>query len=418
MMDVVFRLWIPVLLELPVNWNLTRAFSPSRGWAIGLAVAALLGSTPTTAQETFKVGMVLVGPMQDGGWSQAHVEGSEYVKAKLPGLQFDYLDKVNPADRPNVRASQVADDMIARGAKVIIFTSDDHKDDAIETARKHPEIAVIHASGDMAWKEGKNYIDLPNLANIMPQMEAMRMVAGCAAALGSETGKIGLLGPLINDETRRYAAAAYLGAKYCWETYRDRPEELQFRVTWIGFWFNIPGVTLDPSKVADDFYNSGFDVVMSGLDTPEAAVQGKRAAEAGKRVRYTHYGLASGCNFAPEICLGVSYYNWGPGYKQLIEAARAGTFESQFLRPPIDWSDINNPDTSSAGFIMGEALEPEDRAKLEEFIAGLGNGSIQLFKGPLNFQDGTPFLAEGEVASEVDIWYLGQLLQGMEGASN
>ncbi len=102
----------------------------------------------------------------------------------------------------------------------------------------------------------------------------------------------------------------------------------------------------------------------------------------------------------------------------MIEAARAGTFESQFLRPPIDWSDINNPDTSSAGFIMGEALEPEDRAKLEEFIAGLGNGSIQLFKGPLNFQDGTPFLAEGDVASEVEIWYLGQLLEGMEGASN
>jgi simple sugar transport system substrate-binding protein len=67
---------------------------------------------------------------------------------------------------------------------------------------------------------------------------------------------------------------------------------------------------------------------------------------------------------------------------------------------------------------MGEALEPEDRAKLEEFIAGLGNGSIQLFKGPLNFQDGTPFLAEGDVASEVEIWYLGQLLEGMEGASN
>lgn len=402
-----------------MNWSLTRTLSPLKSLAVGLSVAALLGSAPTSAQEdTFKVGMVLVGPMQDGGWSQAHVEGSEYVKAQLPGVEFDYLDKVNPADRPNVRGSQVADDMIAQGAKVIIFTSDDHKDDAIETARKYPEIAVIHASGDMAWEEGKNYIEQPNLANIMPQMEEMRMVAGCAAALGSETGKIGMLGPLINDETRRYAAAAYLGAKYCWDNYRDRPEELEFRVTWIGFWFNIPGVTLDPTKVADDFYNGGFDVVMSALDTPEAAVQGKRAAEAGQRVRYTGYGLATGCDFAPDICLGVSYYNWGPGYKEMIEAAKAGTFESEFVRPAIDWSDINNPDTSSAGFVIGDALGSEDRAKLEEFIAGLGDGSIELFKGPLNFQDGTPFLAEGEVASEADIWYLGQLLEGMDGASN
>ena len=33
----------------------------------------------------------------------------------------------------------------------------------------------------------------------------------------SKTGKIGYLGPLINEETRRLAASCYLGAKYAWE---------------------------------------------------------------------------------------------------------------------------------------------------------------------------------------------------------
>ena len=42
------------------------------------------------------------------------------------------------------------------------------------------------------------------------------MIAGCAAALTTKTGQIGYLGPLINDETRRLASSAYLGAKYCW----------------------------------------------------------------------------------------------------------------------------------------------------------------------------------------------------------
>ncbi len=41
------------------------------------------------------------------------------------------------------------------------------------------------------------------------------MIAGCAAALTTQTGQIGYLGPLINDETRRLASSAYLGAKYC-----------------------------------------------------------------------------------------------------------------------------------------------------------------------------------------------------------
>jgi simple sugar transport system substrate-binding protein len=54
---------------------------------------------------------------------------------------------------------------------------------------------------------------------------------------------------------------------------------------------------------------------------------------------------------------------------------------------------------------------------LTEFITGLGDGKISLFKGPLNYQDGTPFLKEGETATPQQIWYFTSLLQGIEGAS-
>jgi simple sugar transport system substrate-binding protein len=93
-------------------------------------------------------------------------------------------------------------------------------------------------------------------------MEYGKMIAGFTAALTTKTGKIGYLGPLINDETRRLAASAYLGANYAWTNILKRdPKKLKFKVTWIGFWFNIPGQTLDPAKVAIDFYNTGYDVV-------------------------------------------------------------------------------------------------------------------------------------------------------------
>jgi simple sugar transport system substrate-binding protein len=101
----------------------------------------------------------------------------------------------------------------------------------------------------------------------MGKMEYGKMIAGCVAALTTKTGKIGYLGPLINDETRRLASSVYLGAKYCWTNYLGKDASaLSFKVTWIGFWFNIPGVTSDPTQVADDFYNSGYDVVISGID--------------------------------------------------------------------------------------------------------------------------------------------------------
>ena len=52
----------------------------------------------------------------------------------------------------------------------------------------------------------------------MGTMEYGKMMAGCAAALTTQTGQIGYLGPLINYETRRLAASAYLGARHCYES--------------------------------------------------------------------------------------------------------------------------------------------------------------------------------------------------------
>jgi simple sugar transport system substrate-binding protein len=370
------------------------------------------------AAEGFKVGLIMVGPYNDKGWSQAHYEALEYVVGKMPNVTFDYVDKVNSADRPNTKGSQVADDLIAKGAKLIIFNSDDFKDEALETAKKHPEVTVIHASGDYAWKDGQNFKDQPNLGNTMGEMEYGKMIGGCAAALTTQTGAIGYLGPLINEETRRLVNSAYLGAKYCWETYRGmKAEDLKFKVTWIGFWFNIPGVTLDPTKVADDFYNGGYDVVISGIDTPEGAVQGKKAADAGKKVFYVHYDYEKGCELAPEICVGVPFFNWGPSYLGIIGRVAEGKYAAEWDLFGPDWKDINNRDTSGVGFTMGNALG-DNKAKVEEFIKGLGDGSISLYKGPLTFQDGSEWIKDGETATMSQIWYTPQLLKGIEGPSS
>ena len=81
---------------------------------------------------------------------------------------------------------------------------------------------------------------------------------------------------------------------------------------------------------------------------------------------------------------------------------------------------INNPDTSAVGWIHGDGLlGMEDRlAQVDEFIAGLGDESINLYVGPLNWQDGSSFLAAGEAATDQQIWYAEQLLEGVVGASS
>lgn len=383
-----------------------------------LALVAGACSDDDVSGEGFTFGMILVGPENDRGWSQAHFEAGKYIEEQLPGATMISLDVVNPADRPETTVDQVVSDMIDQGAQLIFATSDDMKDGIELAAAQHPDVPMIWSSGDSAWADGKGYrADLPNLGNVMGRMEYGKMIAGCAAALTTQTGQIGYLGPLINDETRRLASSAYLGARYCTDEYRGGGD-LGFSVNWIGFWFNIPGVTLDPTQVTNDFFDGGVDVVISGIDTTEALVRAGQRADAGEDVWAIPYDFEGACSEAPGICLGVPYFNWGPAYLDTAKSVIQGDFSAEWQWVGPDWDDMNNPNTSAIGWESGTGLSTEASGDLDEFIAGLADGSINLFTGPLNYQDGSAFLGDGEVATDFQIWYMEQLLEGMEGASS
>jgi simple sugar transport system substrate-binding protein len=377
---------------------------------------SLATSTGAAADEKpFIFGLLLVGPYNDHGWSQAHYEGGKYVEKMVNNAKMIYIDKVNPAERPGVTIPQLVDDMAEKGAQLIIANSDDMKDGTREAARLHPEIRFLHISGDDVLT-GKG---TPNLSNLMGRMEYAKMMAGFAAALTTQTGRIGYLGPLINEETRRLAASAYLGAKYAWENVlKKKTEDLKFQVTWIGFWFNIPGVTSDPTQVAQNFFNTGYDVVISGIDTTEALTVAGQKKKEGKNVWAIPYDYIGACQSAPDVCLGVPYFNWGPGYIPFVKAAMNKTWKSEWQWLGPDWKNINNPHTSLVGFESGTALPAKAKQELEQFIKDLGSGRVNLFTGPLSYQDGQSFVKAGETASDKQIWYMEQLLQGMLGQSS
>ena len=374
-------------------------------------------AAPTSAPFVF--GMLLVGAHNDNGWSQATYDGGQYVEQNVPNTKMLYLENVysGSPSYPGQTASQLAEQLVSQGAKLIIFNSDDMKDEALKFANAHPDIKVIGVSDDWTWQDGQNYQNSPNQVDIMGRMEYMKEIGGCAAALTTQTGKIGYLGPLINDETRRLASSVYLGAKYCWTNIlKNDPAKLSFKVTWIGFWFNIPGVTSDPSQVADDFFNSGYDVVASGIDTTEALVEAKKMNAAGKKVWAVAYDYKTNCNAAPDICLGVPYFNWGPAFAATVKTAVDGSWKENFQWNGPDWKDINNPDTSAVGFTKGNGLSSTASTQLDGFISQLAGG-LDLWTGPINLQDGTSYIADGKAATDTQIWYLPQLLQGMEGQS-
>ena len=397
-----------------------RAAADAAAAAIAAGTLSVFGGeTAAPAEEApaeaapITFGMVLVGPRNDHGWSQAHAEGGEFVVANLPGSEMILFESLNPADKPEATLEGVVDDMVAEGATLVFTTSDEFEEDTLSVAEKYPDVTFINISGDDA-KTGEAPA---NLGNIMGRMEDMKAIAGCAAALATETGNIGYLGPLINFETRRLTASAYLGAKYCNENLRAEPVDLGFTVTWIGFWFNIPGVTLDPTEVVTNFFDTGADVVLSGIDTTEAIdIAGQRAAQ-GDTVFAIPYDYVGACDIAPDVCLGVPFFSWGPSYLKLAEEVSTGVWQQTWDWMPADWDNLADPTLTNVGWINGPALTEEMQASLDEFIAGMASGDINVWTGPINLQDGTAYIAEGATATDDEIWYLPQLIEGMEGPS-
>ena len=409
---------------------------------LALVVFAVI---PALAQDDFVFGVVLVGPNDDRGWSTSHHEAGEYVVANMPGATMLEFESLNPADSPEATLMDVVEGMIDEGASVIFTTSDSFEEDTNIVAAAFPDVTFINITGsnaiqssDVVMGEHAMMHDLPelpsaNVGNFNVYMEMPRMLAGCAAALTSESGHIGYLGALINPETRRLAASSYLGARHCADNHRDdmMADDITFSVVWIGFWFNIPGVTLDPTEVAQGFLDGGADVIISGIDTTEAiTVAGQYMAE-GDTSYGVPYGNVNGCSEAPDACIGAAYYNWGPAYLDVVQRVLDGSWSQEWRWLEPKWDEINDDglytdaDYSVGGFKFGDGLSMDTIETLKAFAAEIEAyqtdpmhaGEMFLWSGPLNLQDGTELAGDMEPVSLLDVWFLPQLLEGMTGAS-
>jgi len=135
----------------------------------------------------------------------------------------------------------------------------------------------------------------------------------------------------------------------------------------------------------------------------------------GKQVWAIPYDYAKAIDEGKGVSLGVPYFNWGPAYLKNVKTAMDGTWKSHHEWNGPDWKNINNPDTGAVGFMKGTLTKTASDG-VDKFVAELAKG-LNLWNGPINLQDGTTYVAKGKKATDQQIWYLPQLLQGMTGQS-
>ncbi len=345
------------------------------------AVVALGIATGAVAQDKTKVGFVFVGPIGDGGWTYEHNKGREAVE-KAFGDKVETVYVENVAEGPD--AERVMTQMALDGADLIFTTSFGYMDATNNVAAKFPDVKFEHATG---------YKRLhPNVSTYSARFYEGRAIQGHIAGSMTQSNIIGYIASFPIPEVIRGINSAYIHAA------KVNPD-VEFKIIWVYTWF-------DPAKEADAakaLIEQGADVILQHTDStaPQAAAQ-----EAGNVVTF---GQASDmAQYAPFPRVSSIIDDWAPYYIARTQAVMEGTWESKDT-----WDGIG-PGMVGIGEIS-DAVPAKVKEEALAMKAALADGSYHAFTGPINKQDGSPWLAEGETADDGTLLGMNFYVEGITG---
>lgn len=334
---------------------------------VAAAVVAIAGTAAVAdGHEKTKVGFVYVGPIGDGGWTYEHHQGLLAVEDAFgDAVETTYVENV--AEGPD--AERVMTQMALQGADLIFTTSFGYMDPTNNVAAKFPEVKFEHATG---------YKRLhPNVSTYSARFYEGRAVQGHIAGKMTKTNKVGYIASFPIPEVIRGINSSYLHAK------RVNPD-VEFNIIWVFTWF-------DPAKEADAakaLIDQGADVILQHTDStaPLAA-----AAEAEGVIGFGQASDMAAFKDGPRV--GSIIDNWAPYYIARTKAVMDGT-----------WESVDTWDGMDTGMVeMGEMTDkiPADiQAEATAMMAAIASGEYEVFTGPINKQDGSVWLADGEMADD------------------
>ncbi len=343
--------------------------------ATGLAGAAL-----AEFHDPFQVGFIYVGPTGDLGWTYEHDQGRLAVEeAYGDRVETVFLESV-PEGADAERAIQT---MILGGADMIFTTSFGYMEATNAVAGQFPDVLFEHATGYLR--------EYDNVSTYSARFYEGRAVLGHIAGQMTETNTIGYIASFPIPEVIRGINSAYLHA-------RAVNPDVEMRVIWVYSWFD----PAEEGAAAQALIDQGVDVIMQHTDStaPQAAAQ-----EAG----ILSFGQASDMyQFAPAPRIASIIDNWAPYYIERVGAALDGT-----------WEQSDRWDGIAQGMVeigeMTEAIPAEIRESAQAMIDAMAAGEYHPFTGPINRQDGTAWLADGEIADDGTLAGMNFYVEGITG---
>lgn len=255
--------------------------------------------------ETFKVGMLLPGSINDQGWNALAHDGLKAIEAEL-GAEIDYVESLTPdAWEADFRAYAMD------GYDLIFGHGYEYQAAAIAVAKDYPEIVFITSAGASgAIRE--------NVSPIVFRLEEATYLLGMIAGLMTQTDMIGIVGGQELPSGSSTFMAFEGGVKSV------NPDAVVQRA-YVGDWENVDKAR----ELALTQIQEGVDFIFhnaneAGLGVFEAVVM---AQDAGKTV-YSFGANRDQSTVSPRAVLANAVIT-PKAYLQLATAVKAKTFESK-----------------------------------------------------------------------------------------
>lgn len=279
-----------------------RAMSKMLGALAAVLVTAgvFWAGTAAVAQEKPSVGLVLVGPKNDGGWSMRHHQGFEALQKY--GYEAEVVESVPEAD------SQRVFTRLARKHDVVVGTSFGFMDPMVAAAeRDRGDTIFLHASG---YKTIEGKLDVYHC-----RLYQARYLTGIAAGMLTRTNKIGFVGSYPIPEIVQNINAAALGA-------RSVNPAVEINVVWINSWFDPPK-DMDAAKAMLEW---GADVLYTTTDSPNVVTLAQQQSTPEKPL-WSMGNDAPMNAFGPDRYATGAMFNWNVFYKYKLDQIAEGNFK-------------------------------------------------------------------------------------------
>jgi basic membrane protein A len=327
--------------------------------------------------EMMQIGFVYVGPVGDLGWSYAHDQGRLALE-ELPYVETNFVEMV--AEGPD--ATRVIRDFAQKGYDMVFATSFGYMDSVIEVAEEYPDTLFEHATG---------YKTADNVAIYDGRGYEGWYLAGITAGRMTETNVLGYVAPFPIPEVVRNMNAFALGAQ-------SVNPDVEVRPVWIFSWFDPP----KEREAAQALLDEGVDVIARESDSPEPD---KLAEEAGV---YAIGYNAIAPDVAPNAVLTAPIWDWGIYYKDTVEDARTGEWESHAY-----WGSMADGILDLAPF--GDMVPQEVQDEVNDAKAQIISGELHPFTGPISDNTGELRVEEGQTMTDEELLSYDWLVEGVVG---